>query len=65
MINFKTIERINLKGTDIIDSEFESLCLNLNLTEVNIKKCKRLTIKSLSHLKKLTVLDFRGTLFEK
>jgi hypothetical protein len=51
MYNFKTIEKINLKNTEIIDSEFESICLYLQLTEINLKKCKRLTFKSLTYLK--------------
>ncbi|CAD8053196.1 unnamed protein product [Paramecium sonneborni] len=68
MFNFQTINRICFKKTEIIDKDIQGICQNLILTEINIKKCKKLTFKSLIYLQKLSNslinLDFRGTIFE-
>ncbi|CAD8135571.1 unnamed protein product [Paramecium pentaurelia] len=68
MYNFQTINKICFKKTEILDKDILGICQNLILTEINIKKCKKLTFKSLIYLQKLSDtlinIDFRGTIFE-
>ncbi|CAK75215.1 unnamed protein product (macronuclear) [Paramecium tetraurelia] len=68
MFNFQSITKICFKKTEIIDKDILGICQNLILTEINIKKCKKLTFKSLIYLQKLSEtlinIDFRGTIFE-